>query len=382
MTRDDGNADRQDAELPIPGMLPPARRADTIDRAWLDRSGLRLLVAWTRGRGNPFTTLLYSRGLEHGYASAHCPVLADLPAVPRVAGTVFHFHWLKTLTDDAKVEEFARVLAALKRGGGRIVWTAHNVLPHDTSDVERATRVRKLMVEASDAIHIMNRDTPDLVEPHYTIRHKPIFYSPHPSYLGAYPDTVTPEEARFQLGLSPTSVVFLCFGALLPYKGMDMLVAGAERLARQNPDLEWQLLVAGDPLVGAPREMLLGSAALRDRLVSHARVIPVVEVEYYFKAADYCVLPYQRTINSGIAQLAMSFGVPVIVPETSAFGEIPRHARLTYPPDDVLALTATLERAVATDRTAMRKNALGFARSRRPEKASAIFFEALSAALP
>jgi glycosyltransferase involved in cell wall biosynthesis len=72
-----------------------------------------------------------------------------------------------------------------------------------------------------------------------------VFYSPHPSYLGDVPNTVTREEARFELGVRPDATVFLSFGAIKPYKGVEELVAAAQQLDRDRPDLDWVLIVAG-----------------------------------------------------------------------------------------------------------------------------------------
>ena len=107
--------------------------------------------------------------------------------VPWAGPMVCHFHWLATIEDEESIRRFETLLARLKDQGRTIVWTVHNVLPHDQADIDPAIRVRRAIVEAADLIHVMNERTPELVEPHFSLAGKRVFYSPHPSYLGDHP---------------------------------------------------------------------------------------------------------------------------------------------------------------------------------------------------
>jgi glycosyltransferase involved in cell wall biosynthesis len=246
-----------------------------------------------------------------------------------------------------------------------------------------AVRVRRIILEAADLVHILNDRTPELVEPYFSLGDKPVFHSPHPSYLGDVPNIVTREEARFELGVGPDATVFLSFGAIQPYKGIEDLVAAAQQLDRDRPDLDWVLLVAGvardKALVGR-----LGESQLLDgRLRFHPHKVPIEDIQYYFNAADYCVCPYRQSLNSGVAMLALTFGVPLIAPEAPAFVDLlSRGTGFGYKADEGGALSAALASAIGRDATEMRARALALAEDRHPEKASSQFFEALTARLP
>jgi glycosyltransferase involved in cell wall biosynthesis len=165
-------------------------------------------------------------------------------------------------------------------------------------------------------------------------------------YAGAYPDYVSPAEARFELGLTPTDFVYLIFGSIQRYKGViDAITAFRE--------------VSERPLIDGRRKRLIiaGKAAtpeLRDGIVSatehHPEVffvdgtIPHDDVQLYFRAADVVICPYKRTLNSGAALLAMTFGRRVIAPALGAFPELitPQNGRL-YQPDSPGALSAACE---------------------------------------
>lgn len=301
-------------------------------------------------------------------------------AVPWAGQLICHFHWLATVNREEGISDLRDVLGRLKDQKRPIVWTVHNVLPHDVVDIEAAVRVRRLIVEAADLVHVMNDRTPDLVEPYFTLRDKPTFYSPHPSYLGDVPNTVTREEARFELGIRPEATVFLCFGAIQPYKGIEDLVTAAHQLSVERPDLDWVLLIAGIARDKALVRRLDVLQSLEDRLRFHPGKVPIEDIQYFFKSADFSVCPYRRSLNSGAAMLAISFGVPLIAPETPTFVEfLARGTGIGYEPSRNGALAAALASAIGKDGTQMRERAIAFAEDRRPEKASAQFFKGLTA---
>jgi glycosyltransferase involved in cell wall biosynthesis len=221
-----------------------------------------------------------------------------------------------------------------------------------------------------------------MVEPFFSIRDKPSFYSPHPSYLGAYPNTITREEARFHFGFCPDTTVFLCFGKILLYKGIEDLLSSLQVLVRDSQQLDWKLVIAGGTLDGDLVRRLRGFDGLDGRVLINSNRVPIQDVEYFFTAADYCILPYRRSLNSGVAMLAMSFGVPVIAPATATFKEpLSRGTGLGYRAEDEGALASALKTAIGADRSAMRASAVAFAHERRAENASAAFFQGLTARL-
>lgn len=341
-----------------------------------------LLAYWPLARTNGFQALLYNQGWRHGVASFPVGAFEDMADVPWAGPMACHFHWLATIEDDEAIRRFETLLARLKDQRRSIVWTVHNVLPHDQEDIEKAVRVRRAIVEAADLVHIMNERTPELVEPHFSLAGKRVFYSPHPSYLGDQPSTVTRDAARFALGLRPESTVFLSFGAIQSYKGIEELITAAQDLAQDRPDRDWALVVTGiakdETLVRRIRHV----EGLDGRLLFYPHKVATEDVQTFFRAADYAVCAYRSSLNSGAAMLALSFGVPLVAPETAAFSDLlARGAGIGYAPDDRRALVAALSQAIETDPAAMRGRALALAEERNPEKASGVFFERLTAGL-
>jgi len=150
------------------------------------------------------------------------------------------------------------------------------------------------------------------------LRRRPSFVVPHGHYRGAYPDSMTPAEARRDLALPPDARVVLFFGSVRPYKNVTELIAAFHGVA----DERWRLVVAGQPAGVDDAAALRGQAAGDGRIRLDLGFVPAERVQVYLRAADLVVLPYREVLNSGSALLALSFDRPVLVPERGAMAEL------------------------------------------------------------
>jgi hypothetical protein len=85
--------------------------------------------------------------------------------------------------------------------------------------------------------------------------------------------------------------------------------------------------------------------------------IPNEEVKYYFSAADAVVLPYTSATQSGIAQIAYNFDLPVIATNVGGLAEVVRDGEtgLLVPPNDPRALAGRIvEYFTSVDRARLR----------------------------
>ncbi|MCU1308152.1 MAG: glycosyltransferase, partial [Acidobacteriaceae bacterium] len=68
-------------------------------------------------------------------------------------------------------------------------------------------------------------------------------------------------------------------------------------------------------------QQTIGRHSSREQVIQKIEFIPDDQTEFYFKAADVCVLPYTEIFQSGILFLAYTFGLPVIATDVGSFGE-------------------------------------------------------------
>jgi glycosyltransferase involved in cell wall biosynthesis len=89
----------------------------------------------------------------------------------------------------------------------------------------------------------------------------------------------------------------------------------------KNKDI--QLLVAGEFYDDKREyEKLIRTLNLEDRVRLVDNFIPEHEIKVYFSAADLLVQPYRSATQSGVAQIAYHFGLPMVVTDVGGLPEI------------------------------------------------------------
>jgi glycosyltransferase involved in cell wall biosynthesis len=142
----------------------------------------------------------------------------------------------------------------------------------------------------------------------------------HPRFvatdLAAAPTRATVSAERRRLG--EPKLLLLCFGAVRPYKGVDLAV---EALARVDPALSVKLVVAGRFWSGeASLRRQVERLGIGERVDFRNRYVSNEEAALLFSAADAALLPYRSASQSGVVQLAYAHGCPIIA---TAVGGLP-----------------------------------------------------------
>lgn len=339
-------------------------------------------------RMNPFQALLYSSGWEHGVCPMGVRTFEELSQCAWPGKRVFHIHWTASVLRDARsadharhrIDDFRRLLDDLRTDNTRLLWTLHNPLPHDCALPDSERVLRELLAERVDAIHVLSPNSAAATEHLYRLDPAKVFYSPHPSFLGAYPDFVSRHTARFELGLEPDDFVFLFFGSVQRYKGVpELLRAFATVRQRAGRSRKPKLLIAGAPQDDELRAEVESQAEQASPDVGLTlRKVPTEDVQYYFRASDVCVMPYKRLLNSGAVLLAFSFGKPVVAPHAGALRDLlSEENAFLYSAGHQDGLAEALSRALDETGSQRAEGARATAEELRPARASDQFFTAL-----
>jgi beta-1,4-mannosyltransferase len=123
---------------------------------------------------------------------------------------------------------------------------------------------------------------------------------------------------REELGVAPETFVFLCFGEIRAYKGMDRLLAGFEA-ADLGDDVA--LVIAGRPVDDASAAAVTEAAARDPRIRPLVGFVPDERVTELFDACDAAVLA-RKPGTSGSLLLALSLDTPVVAPAAPAYDEL------------------------------------------------------------
>lgn len=297
----------------------------------------RILMLAPVATNNPYLDCLIG-GLRAAAPDLACELRVGVPLrrwLPVWQGAdVIHLHWPEYVytRPDGGVDlrrglALLLALAGARALGRRVVYTMHNLDPHDGGGSRAQHLLQRELLRLSSAVHAHDQLALQAIRDRYG-RAERVYCIPHGSYHGCYPNTVSRAAARAWLGLDPGAFVYLHLGQIRRYKGTLELLAAFSELAPSDATL----LIAGQPVppeLGA-RELAQAAGQPGVRLTLGA--VPDEQLQHYFNAADVAVLPYRRVTTSGAAVLALSFGLPVVAPARGGFVELVPGRGLLYDP--------------------------------------------------
>lgn len=273
--------------------------------------------------GNPFQDLMYSKFSEVGInVISHRTIAGAIKAVEKSTAKekILHFHWLNVVLSDVPdsdlqkhIREFESQLIRAKKAGAKIVWTVHNVLPHDGFQVENSIKVRKLIVAFADMVHIMNPDTVEKCAEYFEIPASKVLRLEHSGYHGFYPPLTRAQDLSDLWGLPRSAKVLVSMGGIKPYKGLGEFA----KVFKASADSNTHLLIAGQTEIGFQKSELWKMAELSPNLHVLPEVISNSLVNPLMSRADAVVIPYQASLNSGAMVLGLTFANPILARKTA-----------------------------------------------------------------
>lgn len=239
---------------------------------------------------------------------------------------VVHLHWpewyLYRRPFARMVSRSTMFLAALawaRLRGARVVWTAHNLSPHEGTPRRYAawffaafTRLVDAVISPTESgLGPLRQRFPRLAD-------TSMYVVPLGHLRDRYPDHGSRAKARERLAIPDETTVLTMFGHVRPYKNVPGLVRQFRNLA----DPSAVLLVGGRPLDDVAKADVEDAAGGDDRVRLHLDYIDDDHVQDYMRASDIVVLPYAESSNSFVALLALSFDRPILAPTIGAFPDL------------------------------------------------------------
>jgi D-inositol-3-phosphate glycosyltransferase len=217
---------------------------------------------------------------------------------------------------------FGTIARLLKRKNNKILVITDNAIPHEKRPGDRM--FSKYFFSACDGFVCMAGSVKNDLRSLGV--NKPISVTPHPVY-DVYGKALSHDEALKQLNLDPAFNYILFFGFIRKYKGLDLLLEAFARLEMTDV----KLIVAGeyyeDP---APYEQLIDRLGIRDRIISMNHFIEDAKVPALFCSSNLLVQPYRSATQSGVAQIAYYYNLPMVVSRVGGLAEIVPHGKTGY----------------------------------------------------
>ena len=281
---------------------------------------------------NPYQRLLYDHVSKQGVELVDHAEF-KLPWLWRNRGEVrlLHFHWpqsyylwlwgpvwARTPLSWLRLILFRVRLASARLLGYRILWTVHQVYPHETVSRWIDRLAGRALARACHRLIAHDRTTAERIERELGVEATRVTILAHGSYGGVYRPGRERQAMRVALDLAPDLFVFLSFGHVRQYKDLDFLLSAFREV--EHPGVA--LLVAGLPLDEASVESVRRAAARDPRVRLLLEFVPEEGVAELFAACDAAVVARSDGGTSGALVLALSLGLPVVAVNAPTYADL------------------------------------------------------------
>jgi glycosyltransferase involved in cell wall biosynthesis len=247
-------------------------------------------------------------------------------AIVRGGFDVIHVHWPDYFINVPsrihatwRLFAFMALILIARWRGAKVVWTIHNLSAHESRHPILESWMWRWFGQHLDGYTALTEGGRRAgLERHPALTRLPGRVVPLGDYRGEYLDDLGRDEARKQLGIGPAMPTVLFFGIIRDYKNVPHLMD----VFRQVEERDWRLVIVGNPATDELRYSIQERALQDDRVQVHLRFVLDEEVQVFMRAADLVVLPFKEILNSSSALLAVSFGVPVLVPDRGTMPEL------------------------------------------------------------
>ncbi|WP_165849582.1 glycosyltransferase [Sphaerochaeta halotolerans] len=250
---------------------------------------------------NEYTTMMRACINEKEFLLSPNNSLIDL-----IRCDIVHINWFENLSSN-RIKKLLVFLCKIvffifvKTSKKTLIYTFHNKKPHDNNS-RLSLALMKMQERLSDQIIIHSIYSKQFLEKRNQWK---AFYVPHPNYVNAYHDNIQYQNIKD----NDKQLVFLCFGAVRPYKNLEVVIDSANYLKDRNI----KFLICGSCKSKKYRSDLYnrvesGNVKFDFRFISNDEIPSLIGV------CDAMILPYDTTssLNSGAAILSFSFAKTVL----------------------------------------------------------------------
>ena len=308
---------------------------------------------WTE---NPYQLQLREELRKSGHRVIGNPPLSIVKLLLGRDGLdVIHIHWFHAMysSNYLKMPYAMLILLLYRLIKNNIVWTVHELDFYESCHPKADALFVRFLMKLSRVLLVHSEYSRLEILRRFPYKGE-IFTMRHAAYSDIYPQEHTQSSARQQLNIKDGQRVFLYFGYIKPYKGVEELIDCFTK-SSSHKDV---LLIAGNPLDASTKEDIHQRAIKHPRIHLTLGYIPDAMVEVYLKSADIVVFPFKHTHTSGSLLLALAFGKPVIAPKIASIPEyVDTSNAIFFDPDNANGLSNAIAEATQRDLNTMAHHA-------------------------
>jgi glycosyltransferase involved in cell wall biosynthesis len=274
-------------------------------------------------------------------------ILPFISPILRFRGArIVHIHWIyrfRLIWPKGRISRtlieywFKFWIQSLKWSDLKIIWTAHNILPHEPIFLDDF-KIRKYLCRNSESVIALSESAKEEVAIKFATNQ--ILVIPEGPLV--HPTTYNITKFREMLGVPANNLLAVSLGNLARYKGVaDLLMAAC------SVNKKVSIRVAGwcDSKDEAELRDLCQVARAHD-IDIQITFGKLTSNEYgaYLQAADFYVAPFRVITNSGSLNAALTAGLPIVIPNLPSLDWVPKQAAILYQhkPDSIIELATVI----------------------------------------
>jgi alpha-maltose-1-phosphate synthase len=226
---------------------------------------------------------------------------------------------------------FFLLVPILKLKGKRIFWTVHDVYLRASNRGIRG-KLEVIYTELISMPRLLGKYA-DTIIVHGSflknqlsakgIADRKIHVIPHFDYRYLLADQKKENTEFTERNLSTDYILF--FGRIAPYKGVEVLIKASRLVKKQLGNNKFILLIAGEGDITSLKNLM--SEVDYNYINILNKRIPNLEIPGLLNNANFLILPYTGSSQSGVIPLAYTFSKPVIVSNLAALSEYVEHGK-------------------------------------------------------
>lgn len=216
---------------------------------------------------------------------------------------IIHIQWLKFWIVDYI---FAYIL---KRKGLKIIFTAHNILPHNSGN--KCFNKLKKYYDLVDIICVHSQTTKIELCEKFMLSTDKIYVIPHGVFFSHINDDLLNKNInlfRKKYKISPNIIVFSSLGLQSHYKGVDLLISVWSETKELYTNSNVRLILAGrNDGIDYSKIKNIKNVIIIDEFISEQ------DFQSLLHMSDLILLPYKKISQSGVLFSALGHNIPVLV---------------------------------------------------------------------
>jgi glycosyltransferase involved in cell wall biosynthesis len=206
-----------------------------------------------------------------------------------------------------------------KKLGIKLVYTVHNVLPHDTG--KQLVPVYRRVYGEMDALICHTDEAKTRLVREFSIDPKRVWVIPHGPLLHDAKRS-SARASKAALSISPAETLVLCQGIIRPYKGLDFLLESWRQIDPRSLNARLVIAGTGEPGLLQAIKDRVAQLGLHESVRLDLRFIPDEELPTYYQASDILVYPYREVTASGALMTGLAYQKAILATNLPAFQEV------------------------------------------------------------